>query len=66
MTIKDVKGRLKAIEELKGDDEAAHGQEDALWQDVLLAIAKGETYDSKGLAREALKSKKLDFARWGA
>lgn len=46
-----------------GDSEHAHMLEDELFVDVLTEIAKGETYHSE-LARAALKSRELQFARW--
>jgi hypothetical protein len=48
-----------------GDDEAAHSMEDALRRDVLQAIANGSP-DAVELARIALESESLIFARWCA
>ncbi len=65
LTIHDVVTRVKAIELMSGDDEAAHGAEDKLWGDVLLSIQNGSTHPHE-LAREALKTKELKFSRWCA
>lgn len=45
------------------DHEAAHAQEDQIWGDVLAEIAGGHPYPA-ALAREALKTKDVDFNRW--
>lgn len=65
MTIEQVKERVKHIESISNDDEAAHSNEDALWRDVLSAVAKGHP-DSVKLAKEALKTEKISYARWCA
>ena len=65
MKVEEVKARVESIENTKYDDEVAHSMEDALWQDVLEAIAKG-SQDSQALAEEALKTTKIKFARWCA
>jgi hypothetical protein len=62
MTPEDVRARVAAIERMKGDDEAAHIEEDELHQDVLRCLAaRGEP-----LAIEALKTREIDFERWCA
>lgn len=64
LTVEDVKARVKEIKELVKDDrESAHSKEDDLFMDVLKAIAKGRCDDSTALAKEALKTTKLKFAR---
>ena len=50
---------------MAGDPEAAHAAEDALWADVLAAIAGGHSNASL-LAKEALKTSAIEFARWCA
>ncbi len=65
MTTNDVKNEVELIEELAHDNEAAHGKEDELHQAVLLAIADGADNPAE-LAREALKTTELGFARWCA
>lgn len=47
------------------DDETAHGMEDALWADVLRAIAAGDA-DAPALARAALTTQEMNFSRWTA
>ena len=65
MQVKHVIQWVKDIEEIKGDDEAAHAKEDRIYKAVLNAIADGHP-DAQELAREALKASKIDFARWCA
>lgn len=65
LTVDEVKRRVAAIEQDKNDDEAAHGSEDTLWENVLEAIAEGNP-DGQALAIEALKTRAIDFARWYA
>ncbi len=62
MTIEDVKKRIAAIREVKGDYEKAHSREDELWCDVLRAISKGAD-NAQELAQEVLKSRRIQFAR---
>lgn len=63
MTINDVKQRVECIRSQADTDwERAHGLEDALFLDVLIAIARGSK-NAKQLAKTSLESKKLDFAR---
>ena len=66
MTVADVKTRVRAIKKMAHDDESAHSSEDQLREDVLRAIADGTATDSKQLAREALKTSDIKFARWCA
>jgi hypothetical protein len=47
------------------DDERAHAMEDELHVEVLDAIAQGEPYPAE-LAREALRTVEIHFARWCA
>lgn len=63
MTIKEIKERLKGIEELanRGDDEAAHGNLNSLYIDVLKHFAKVSP-----LARAALRGEEIEFGRWCA
>jgi hypothetical protein len=65
MTVEQVKEQVKLIKAVAGDDEAAHSYEDALHEHVLKAIAKGAE-NAPELAKEALKTTKIDFARWCA
>lgn len=66
MTVDEVRERVQQIRNMAGDDERAHSAEDALHQEVLLAIADGEAEDMRGISREALTTKDIDFCRWCA
>jgi len=61
----DIMERVVDIKRIAGDDERAHSEEDKLHQDVLRAIADGAP-NSSLLARAALETCDLDFARWCA
>jgi len=68
MTVDEIKKRVKKIEDMSGDSEAAHYAEDGLHQDVLEAIAKefigsGQIADC---AAAALETRSIDFDRWYA
>jgi hypothetical protein len=65
LTVEDIKRRVAKIDAEKDDDETAHGSEDQLWEDVLKAIADGAE-DPAALAREALKTRDIEFSRWRA
>lgn len=65
MTPEDVRNRVTTINNLRHDDEAAHSEEDDLYKDVLQLIALGAV-EPAALAREALKTKTIKFARWCA
>jgi hypothetical protein len=66
MTPEDVQQYVERIRENALDDEAAHGMEDALWADVLEAIASGAAEEPAALARAALATLDIEFARWCA
>ena len=66
MTISEVEDRLALLRQIAGDPEAAHGEEDSLYGDVLNAIATGEAEDAVEMARLVLTSEDIDFARWYA
>jgi hypothetical protein len=51
------------IVEMRGDDEAAHGQEDSFREAVLQAVADGAD-NSIDLAKLALRTSEIEFARW--
>jgi hypothetical protein len=65
ITVNDANDRVIGIYELRGDPEAAHADEDTLWEEVLTAISNGAD-NAPGLARAALRTKGIDFPRWGA
>lgn len=66
MTLADVNKAVREIEEVRGDDEVAHGKEDALRYRVLEWIADNGDEASSELARAALKTEQIEFARWCA
>jgi hypothetical protein len=66
VTVADVQRLVEAIRERAGDDERAHSQEDDLHQEVLKQVAEGAPEPWCSLAREALRTKDIDFARWCA
>lgn len=65
MSPEDVRNRVATINTLRWDDETAHGEEDDLYEAVLRVIADGAA-NAPELAREALKTKTIRFARWCA
>lgn len=66
-TLAEVRERVAYIEQVSGDDEAAHSEEDRLWLGVLTAIANHETTDDPAaMAAEAIKTNDIEFARWCA
>jgi len=65
VNVEDVRVRVERVRAMTGDDEAAHIEEDRLWADVLRAIAAGAA-DPRVLARTALETEEIDFARWYA
>jgi len=66
LTRLDVRRKVGLIAEEMHDDEKAHCMEDELHEEVLKAVASGNTDDPKGLCMEVLKTRKIDFARWCA
>jgi hypothetical protein len=64
MTKKEIEERIAKIKDVSYDDEAAHGMEDKLIHDVLIAIKDGKVRSAKSIAKAVLKVKELDFARW--
>jgi len=65
MTPQDIADRVNHINDLRGDDEAAHGAEDDLYEAVLQAIANGAENPAQ-LATIALGTKSINFNRWCA
>ena len=64
MNADDVRASVEAIKAVARDDEIAHSNEDSLWADVLEAIADGTAEDPREMARIALTTVDIDFARW--
>lgn len=65
MNIEQAKARLLHIKQSSADDELAHMLEDRFRDDVLKAIAGGSA-DSVELAKIALLTEAIEFARWCA
>lgn len=63
MTIDELRIRIKHIEDISRDDEAAHCEEDDLRHEVLAYIAKGGD-NAQELAKEVLQTTNIDFSRW--
>ena len=66
LTVDAVKRGVDEVGRLAPDDEAAHVAEDALYGNVLRAIADGICEDARECARVALKAQEIKFARWCA
>lgn len=67
MTVDDVMKRVDVIRECVGDPEAAHGMEDQLWHDVLIAIAIDDVEgDPSAIALAAASTWSIEFPRWSA
>lgn len=65
MTKEEIEESIALINEIRGDDEMAHGKEDALHLDFIGYVAKRK--DSLGTkARLILTTEDIDFARWCA
>ncbi|PEH04339.1 hypothetical protein CP356_05705 [Lactobacillus sp. UMNPBX5] len=65
MNLKEVKKTVNDIKESVVDFEGAHELEDDLYEAVLKEVVSGNP-ESKEMAREALKTKQIDFARYCA
>lgn len=63
--VEEVEIKVIEIAAKQLDSEAAHSMEDDLWRMVLTQIAVGHP-DPSSLAKAALKTTELDFARWCA
>ncbi len=63
ITLQNVQAQVAHVASIAHDDEAAHAAEDALHQLVLHAIANGECPQPQECAREALKTRQIEFAR---
>ncbi len=66
MTLEEARTRVKRIESMMGDSEAAHSEEDALHQDVLRYLAEVAPAELALLAQIALSTEALNFERWCA
>lgn len=66
LTPEEVRRRVEELAADYGDAETAHMEEDEIRRDVLEAIRDGRTTDPAGVAREALRTKEIDFPRYYA
>ena len=66
MTVEEIRERVTVIEQMKGDNEIAHGAEDQLYMDVLIDIANGDCIDPADCADAAIKAAGIEFDRWYA
>lgn len=66
MDLKDVINAVETVEDNKFDPEEAHILEDELHARVLEYIASGKCSDPVKFSSEALKTEKINFARWYA
>ena len=67
-TIDNVKDRLCVIRShaANRDNEAAHSEEDKLYQELLIAIAEGKARQPKAMAALAVTSKDIKFIRYAS
>ena len=66
MTLTEARERVEFIRSIARDDEAAHGGEDDFRADVLRYLAEVAPAELGELARIALSTEDIDFARWCA
>jgi hypothetical protein len=63
---RDVEAGVMEVYAMRGDPEAAHSAEDALYLRVLEKIARGEAMDPQKCAEIAIRTQGIDFPRWCA
>jgi hypothetical protein len=61
-----VREKVEEIRKAAHDPEAAHSLEDALYAEILAAIASGGCTRPEECAAEALKTQEIEFERWTA
>lgn len=66
MKTNTVKRRIRDIRKYRAQDDVAHEMEDNLYREVLRSIAEGTAEDPKEMARLALTTDDIQFARWTA
>ena len=66
MNIEYIKSRVMDIDKSKDDDELAHALEDRLRNEYITYIAESGIEEISEMAKEVLKTKDIDFARWCA
>ena len=65
MNLEEVKRTIVLIDSIQDDYEEAHSIEDELYEAVLKEVVEGNV-EAEEMAREALKTKKIDFPRYCA
>ena len=63
MNLELIKKYLNQIERCKSDNETAHALEDEMHKDFVTFVAKNGTPELKKMAKEILKSNKINFKR---
>lgn len=66
LTLDEVKLRFTDIQDVQGDDEAAHAREDKLYHDFVKHVAEVGNSQLREMAVEILKTKDLGFRRWAS
>ena len=66
MTKETILTSLSKIEQLKGDNEAAHFAEDALHQEFIEHVAAADLGELSEMASLVLSTQEMDFTRWYA
>jgi hypothetical protein len=66
MTVDFIQEYLQYLKRISHDDEAAHGDEDTLWEQVMYSIAQGRCVDPKECCALAIRSQEIEFSRWCA
>lgn len=68
VTMAEVVAAVEHIRAIAGDDEAAHAEEDAIRERVLEAALYGQGSKDRlaAMARVALSTSTIEFARWYA
>jgi ribosome recycling factor len=63
MTLEEIKIRVNQIRSNAYDDEKAHSMEDELREDFIKFISR-EDSPFADMAKQILKTSKIDFCRW--
>ena len=66
MTLAEARERVERIRAMAGDDEMAHSEEDKFRGDVLRYLADVAPAELGELARIAISTREIEFARWYA
>lgn len=64
VTPADVASAVEAVFQARGDDEEAHGIEDRLRGELLMAIAERRAERPDECAQVALRTSDFEFERW--